>query len=50
MFFQIILRAINILKLEKNAYKEISKDKSAIFGSGIVMFFAGLVNVYLFKI
>ena len=50
MFFQIILRAINILKLEKNTYKEISKDKSAIFGSGIVMFFAGLVNVYLFKI
>ena len=50
MIFQTLYRAFNILKLEKNTYKEISKDKSSIYGSGIVIFFAGLVNVYLFKI
>jgi hypothetical protein len=50
MIIQTVFRALNILKLEKNTYKEISKDKSSIFGSGIVIFFAGLVNVYLFKI
>jgi len=50
MILQTIYRSINILKLEKNTYREISKDKSSIYGSGIVMLFAGLVNVYLFKI
>jgi|TARA_B110000881_G_scaffold106823_1_gene93704 hypothetical protein len=50
MIFQTLYRAVNILRLEKNAYKEIRKDKSSIYGSGIVMFFAGSVNVYLFKI
>ena len=50
MFFKIIFRAFNILKLEKNTYKEISKDKYSIFGSGFIMICAGLVNVYLFKI
>ena len=50
MISQTIHRAINILKLEKNTYKEISKDSSSIFGSGIIMFMAGLVNVYLFKL
>ena len=50
MLLQTVIRAANILKLEKNAYKEISKDKSSIFGSGIVMLCAGFVNVYLFKI
>jgi len=50
MFFQTLYRALNILKLEKNTYKEISKDNSSIFGSGIVIFFAGIVNVYLFKL
>ena len=50
MISQTIHRAINILKLEKNTYEEISKDSSSIFGSGIIMFMAGLVNVYLFKL
>jgi len=50
MFFQIVHRALNILKLEKNTYKEISKDSTSVYGSSIVMIFAGLVNVYLFKI
>ena len=50
MILQTIHRAINILKLEKNTYEEISKDSSSIFGSGIIMFMAGLVNVYLFKL
>jgi len=50
MILQTIYRAINILKLEKNTYKNISKDSSSIFGSGIIMLIAGLVNVYLFKL
>jgi len=50
MLLQTFYRAINILKLEKNTYKEISKDKSSFLGSAIVILFAGLVNVYLFKI
>jgi len=45
-----IYRAINILKLEKNTYRDISNDSSSIFGSSIVMIIAGLVNVYLFKL
>ena len=49
MISQIIDRAFNILKLEKNTYEEISKDDSSIFGSGVIIFMAGLVNVYLFK-
>ena len=50
MISQIILRAFNILKFERNTYEEISKDSSSIYGSGIVIFLAGFVNVYLFKI
>jgi hypothetical protein len=50
MFFQTLNRAFNILKLEKNTYKEISKDNSSIFGSAIVILVAGIVNVYLFKL
>ena len=50
MLIQTLYRALNILKLEKNTYKEISKDSSSIFGSGIVIFIAGIVNVYLFKL
>ena len=50
MLFQTLLRAINILKLEKNTYKEISKDSSSIIGSGIIILTAGLVNVYLFNL
>ena len=50
MISQIILRAFNILKFERNTYEEISKDRSSIYGSGIVIFLAGFVNVYLFKI
>ena len=49
MISQTIYRAFNILKLEKNTYEEISKDGSSIYGSGITIFAAGLVNVYLFK-
>ena len=50
MIIQTISLAVNILKLEKNAYKEISKDTSSIYGSGIVIIVAGLVNTYLYKI
>ena len=50
MLLQTLYRAANILKLEKNTYKEISKDNSSIFGSGAVIFIAGIVNVYLFKL
>ena len=50
MLFQTLNRAFNILKLEKNTYKEISKDNSSIFGSAIVILVAGIVNVYLFKL
>ena len=50
MISQTLFRALNILKLEKNAYREISKDSSSIFGSGIILFTAGFVNVYLFKL
>ena len=50
MLLQTVIRAVNILKLEKNTYKDISKDNSSICGSSIVMIFAGLVNVYLFKL
>ena len=50
MISQTIYRAINILKLEKNTYKEISKDKNSIYGSAAIIFSAGLVNVYLFKL
>ncbi|MDC0511481.1 YIP1 family protein [Pelagibacteraceae bacterium] len=50
MLFQTLNRALNILKLEKNTYKEISKDNSSIYGSGIVIIVAGIVNVYLFKL
>ena len=49
MISQTINRAFNILKLEKNTYEEISKDSSSIYGSGITIFIAALVNVYLFK-
>ena len=49
MISQTINRAFNILKLEKNTYEEISKDGSSIYGSGITIFIAALVNVYLFK-
>tara|TARA_B100000963_G_scaffold354616_1_gene371445 strand:- start:253 stop:801 length:549 start_codon:yes stop_codon:yes gene_type:complete len=50
MILQTIYRALNILKLERNTYEEISKDESSIFGSGIIIFLAGLVNVFLFKL
>ncbi|MDC1212743.1 YIP1 family protein [Pelagibacteraceae bacterium] len=50
MLLQTLYRAVNILKLEKNTYKEISKDNSSIIGSGVVIIIAGLVNVYLFKL
>ena len=50
MLLQTVIRASNILKLEKNTYRDISKDDSSIFGSGIIMIIAGLVNVYLFKL
>ena len=50
MISQTIYRAFNILKLEKNTYEEISKDRSSIFGSGLIMTLAGFVNVYLFKL
>lgn len=50
MISQTVYRAFNILKLDKNTYKEISKDSSSIFGSGIIIFMAGFVNTYLFKI
>ena len=50
MIFQTIYRALNILKLEKNTYEEISKDSSSIFGAGIIIFIAAFVNVYLFKL
>ena len=50
MISQTLFRAFNILKLEKNTYREISKDSSSIFGSGIIIFTAGFVNVYLFKL
>ena len=50
MISQIIYRALNILKLEKNTYDEISKDSSSIYGSGVIIFLAGFVNVYLFKL
>tara|TARA_E500000178_G_C16874707_1_gene686109 strand:+ start:420 stop:968 length:549 start_codon:yes stop_codon:yes gene_type:complete len=49
MISQTINRAFNILKLEKNTYEEISKDSSSIYGSGVIIFIAALVNVYLFK-
>ena len=49
MLLQTLNRALNILKLERNTYEEISKDKSSVFGSGVVILLAGLVNVYLFK-
>ena len=49
MISQTINRAFNILKLEKNTYEEISKDSSSIYGSGVTIFIAALVNVYLFK-
>ena len=49
MLLQTLNRALNILKLEKNTYEEISKDRSSVFGSGVVILLAGLVNVYLFK-
>ena len=38
MLFQTFYRAINILKLEKNTYKEISKDKNSIYGSAAIIF------------
>ena len=50
MISQIIYRAFNILKLEKNTYEEISNDSSSIYGSGVIIFLAGFVNVYLFKL
>ena len=50
MILQTINRALNILKFEKNTYDDISKDSASIFGSGIIIFTAGFVNVYLFKI
>ena len=50
MISQTIYRAFSILRLDKSTYEEISKDRSSIFGSGIIIFMAGLVNVYLFKL
>ena len=45
-----IYRSLKLLKLEKNAYEEISIDSSSIYGSGIIIIIAAFVNVYLFKI
>ena len=42
-------RAFKVLKLEKNSYKEISKDSSAIFQSAIIIILAALLNVFLFN-
>lgn len=50
MIYQTLRRAFNILKLEKNTYEQISKDNLSIYGSGIIMIIAALVNVYLIKI
>lgn len=50
MISHTIARALNILKFDKNIYKEISIDKNSIYGSGIVILIAALVNVSLFKI
>lgn len=44
-----IIRAFRVLKLEKNSYKEIGKDSSAIFQSAIIIILAALLNVFLFN-
>ena len=50
MLIQTFLRAFNILKFEKNTYREIGQDNSSIYQSGIIMILASLVNVFLFKL
>mgnify|MGYP001337097658 CR=1 FL=1 len=50
MIFQTLLRAVNIIKFEKNSYQEIIHDKNSIYGSGLIIILAALVNVGLFKI
>ena len=50
MISKTIYRAFNILKLEKNAYEEISRDNSSIYSSGIIIIIAAFVNVYMFKL
>ena len=50
MITQTLLRAVNIIKFEKNTYSEIRNDKSSIYGSALIIIFASLVNVSLFKI
>ena len=50
MISQTLLRAFNILKFEKNTYKEIIQDKNSLLGSGCIIFLAALVNVGLFKL
>ena len=42
-------RAINIIKFGKNTYHEIAQDKNSIYGAGIIIILAALVNVILFK-
>jgi len=44
------IRAISILKFEKNTYKEISLDQSSIYGSGIIIILSSLANTSIFKI
>tara|TARA_Y100000389_G_scaffold198437_1_gene234944 strand:+ start:1118 stop:1666 length:549 start_codon:yes stop_codon:yes gene_type:complete len=48
MISKIISRALSILKLEKNTYKEITQDKSSFIYSSTIIFLAALINVYLF--
>jgi len=50
MLIQTFLRAFNILKFEKNTYREISQDKFSIYQSGAIMILAALINVLLFKL
>ena len=50
MISKTIHRAFNILKLEKNAYEEISRDSSSVYSSGIIIIIAAFVNVYMFKL
>lgn len=44
-----IKRAFKVLKLEKNSYREISKDPSAFFQSAIIIILAALLNIFLFN-
>ena len=50
MIIRTIVRAFNILKFEKNTYLEISLDKNSVYGSGIIILTAALVNVNIFNI